>query len=75
MEEQRLQKLKEKQIYESRIKNIMSEIDNLSRKNDIKEFEIAIGRWKADKLARRAAERDIAEAEARLEEAKKRYRR
>lgn len=73
MEEQKLQAQQERKLYEIRIKNILSELDKLSKDYPIKDFEIAVGRWKTDKQQRRAAEKAIADAEARLAETKRRY--
>lgn len=72
-EEERKKKADEKRAYDLRIRGIMDSLDKLGKSFDAKEFEIAVGRWKTAKQEKRAAEKAIADAEAKLAETKRRY--
>lgn len=65
---------KKKAQDESTIQVMLAEITHIgsSFHND-KLFEIAVGRWKTSKQQTRAAQKDIAEAEQRLADVKRRY--
>jgi len=77
MNKEKLQEMNKKRIekkaFEEKVAGILSEITTLSKPYDAKTFEVALGRWKALKSAQRRADKEIAQAEARLQEVKKRY--
>ncbi|MFW9872098.1 MAG: hypothetical protein ACFFG0_03275 [Candidatus Thorarchaeota archaeon] len=63
----------EKQKREKLIHEIMDKISSLGKSYEERVFEVAVGRWKMQKTERRSAEREIAEAQRKLEEVKRRY--
>jgi len=73
LREEKKAKELERQKREKIIHEIMDEISFLGESYEDRVFEVAVGRWKMQKTARRSAEREIAEAQRRLEEVKRRY--
>ena len=71
-EEKRIREL-EKQKRERVVHEIMDKISALGKSYEERVFEVAVGRWKNQKTERRSAEREIAEAQRKLEEVKRRY--
>jgi len=63
----------EKQKREKLVHEIMDKISALGKSYEARVFEVAVGRWKNQKTERRSAEREIAEAQRKLEEVKRRY--
>jgi len=63
----------EAQKKESTIKEIMEKINSFSKDYNTVIFETAVGRWKRFKQENRSAEKEIAKAEQKLLEVKRRY--
>lgn len=73
LREERKAKEIERQKREKVVHEIMDKISALGKSYEERVFEVAVGRWKMQKTERRSAEREIAEAQRKLEEVKRRY--
>jgi hypothetical protein len=72
-EEYKRKKQEMKKNKELLIVEMIQKIDTLSQQYNSPLFETAVGRWKLGKQQKRSAEKEIKEAEAKLNEVKRKF--